>query len=121
MLLTVGERVWQDFDPRLARMGTGWAGGIALTEDLCGAVAAAVMLIGARHGRVTLEDSDQECLRLVQEFRARFERELGSLLCRDLKPGPFGPESHRRCAAIVRRATDILLDLLNDDGGDAVT
>lgn len=116
MLLTVGERVWPGFGPWMARMGTGWAGGIAHAEELCGAVAAAVMLIGAKYGRAALQESDAKALRLVSELRKQFEQELGSLLCRDLRPGPFGPESHRKCAAVVRKATEILLDLLEGDG-----
>jgi len=117
-LLTVGERVWEDFDPNIARMGTGWAGGVANAAELCGAVAGAVMLIGAKHGRVTLDDEDTTCLRLVNKFRRRFEDELGSIQCYHFTKRRFNPENHRKCGAVVRKAMEILLELLEGDEGE---
>jgi C_GCAxxG_C_C family probable redox protein len=113
MLLAGGELVTEDFDPNIARMGTGWAGGVAHAGELCGAIAGAVMLIGLKHGRVTLDDSDTKALSLVTKFRKRFEADLGFTQCRDFTGGRFNPENHRRCAAVVRHAMEIALDMLD--------
>ena len=110
-----GPLVWEDFDPRIARMGTGWAGGVAHAEDLCGALAAGVMLIGAKHGRITLDDDDIVALAKVRRFREAFRQAHGSLHCRDIRIGPFSPAAHEACTAVVRQAMEALFDVLEDD------
>ena len=114
MLLAGGELVRDGFDLEIARMGTGWAGGIAHAGELCGALAGGILLIGLRHGRVTLDESDTKCLSLTTQFRKRFEEEAGFLQCRDFTGGRFNPENHRRCAAVVRTAMRIVLELLDE-------
>ena len=61
-----------------------FAGGIGNTGSVCGAVAGAVMAIGLKRGR---SDDMEEMLRtlgVAQEFRRRFEAEMGTISCREL-------------------------------------
>ena len=114
MLLAVGEARVDDFSPKLAKMGTGFGGGIGRSADLCGAVAAGVMLIGLLHGRVALEENETVCARKSRKFHDRFADELGFTICYDFTKGKFRPAMHKRCEAIVEKATRILLEVLDD-------
>jgi C_GCAxxG_C_C family probable redox protein len=115
-MLAVGEYLDPSFDPNLARLGTGWGGGIGERARLCGAIAAGVMLIGHRHGRVELHEDDRLAQRLSGEFLERFEAEAGFTECRDRTGGVFSAVTHRRCGRVVSLAAEILIDLLEPEG-----
>ena len=74
-----------DIDTELIRrIAFGFAGGIGNTGAVCGAVAGAVMAIGLSGGPAdTMEEALNE-LKVVQEFRRRFESEMGTISCREL-------------------------------------
>ena len=68
----------------IPRIAFGFAGGIGNTGAVCGAVTGAVMAIGLKIER---GDTMEEALRtfgVVQEFRRRFEAEMGTISCREL-------------------------------------
>jgi C_GCAxxG_C_C family probable redox protein len=68
----------------IPRIAFDFAGGIGNTGAVCGAVAGAVMAIGLKLGR---PDSMEDALRRLavpQEFRRRFEAEMGTINCREL-------------------------------------
>lgn len=68
----------------LSRAASGFAGGLGNTGSVCGAVVGAVMAIGLKRGRAdTMEEGLRE-LAVVREFRHRFEREMGTISCREL-------------------------------------
>jgi len=48
----------EDFglDLELSRIPQGFGAGIACTDDICGAVSGAIMVIGHRYGRIKTED-----------------------------------------------------------------
>lgn len=70
-----------EFIPRIA---FGFAGGFGNTGAVCGAVCGAVMAISLKtEKRETLEDG-LRTLAVVQEFRRRFEAEMGTISCREL-------------------------------------
>ncbi|MBD3174518.1 MAG: hypothetical protein GF320_05035 [Armatimonadia bacterium] len=117
-MLAVGEYLDPGFDPRLARLGTGWGGGIGERARLCGAVAAGVMLIGYRRGRTEPHEDDQLAQRLSGELLERFEAEAGFTECRDRTGGVFNATTHRRCGRIVTIAAEIIMDLLEPEGAD---
>jgi len=51
-MLAVGGHVLGNLDPRFVRMATGFAGGVGESkQEMCGALSAGVMLIGALYGR----------------------------------------------------------------------
>jgi len=71
-------------DDVIRRIAFGFAGGMGNTGAVCGAVIGAVMAIGLERGRAdSMEDALRE-LAVVQEFRRRFEAEMGTISCREL-------------------------------------
>ena len=115
MMLAVGERVLGELDPRLVRMSTPFAGGVAGTkEEMCGALSGGLMVIGALHGRANLSDSEGEALRVAASYRERFAAAMG-----DTAFGPIYEQHHPldgtgSCAPVVERAASMLLDLLDE-------
>ena len=68
----------------IPRIASGFAGGIGNTGAVCGAVVGAVMAIGLKKDR---GDTMEDWLRLssvAQEFRRRFEAEMGTISCHEL-------------------------------------
>lgn len=67
--------------PRIASL---FAGGIGNTGAVCGAVIGGVMAIGLKQERgKTMEDMLRN-FAVAQEFRRRFEDEMGTINCREL-------------------------------------
>ena len=114
MLLTVGEHVMGDLEPRCVRMATGLAGGVGNTQqEMCGALSGGVLIIGGLLGRISLSESDRPALTLATRCRRRLLAEFGDTQCARLRemavcvPGGLGS-----CAVLVERAATILLQLL---------
>jgi len=112
----VGRAVIPGFDPSLARIGTGFVGGIANGGGVCGTVAGAVVIIGLLVGRCGHGEDARRCLRLTRKYRERFTRELGSLDCRDLAKRTCGFINHRACARLVAKGIILLMELLVEEG-----
>jgi len=70
-----------DLIPRIA---TPFAGGMARSGEVCGAVVGALMCIGVKHGRDEVGQSDDKAQGLSGEFLRRFRDEMGSIQCREL-------------------------------------
>jgi C_GCAxxG_C_C family probable redox protein len=68
----------------LLRAACGFAGGLGNTGFICGSVVGAVMAIGLKRGRPDSEEGSLREARLLQEFRRRFEAEMGTISCREL-------------------------------------
>lgn len=68
----------------IPRIAFGFAGGIGNTGSVCGAVAGAVMAIGLKQDRGEAMEESLRILAIGQEFRRRFEKEMGSINCREL-------------------------------------
>lgn len=68
----------------IPRIAFGFAGGIGNTGDVCGAVAGAVMAIGLHQERGETMEESLRTLAIAQEFRRRFENEMGTINCREL-------------------------------------
>jgi C_GCAxxG_C_C family probable redox protein len=66
------------------RIATAFGGGIGRTGAVCGAVIGGTMAIGLRHGREQASQPRDQAYALAQEFRRRFEDEMGSISCREL-------------------------------------
>ena len=113
ILLAVGPHYLGEVDPLALRMTTPFAGGIAGThEELCGALAGGVMLIGALYGRTDAHTNDDFCMDLVKDFRAAFRKEFGYTCCQDLKDNWVGKPGQENCALLVEKAAGILIDIL---------
>ncbi len=68
------------------RLACGFGGGLQ-SGEVCGAVAAAVMIIGLKYGNALAADklSKKRCYEKTGEFIAAFKSHHGSILCRDLR------------------------------------
>ena len=83
MLLAVCQEL--GIESRLVpRIATAFGGGIGRTGAVCGAVVGGTMAIGLRHGREEASQSRDRAYTLGQEFRRRFEEEMGTISCREL-------------------------------------
>ena len=112
-MLAVGGHLLDHLALRIVRMATGFAGGVGDTQqEMCGALSAGVMIMGALHGRNSLEESDWQALDLATCYRQRFAAELDATRCGHLYERVHTPGGLGSCALVVERATLILLELL---------
>ena len=112
-MLAVGGHVLGDLDPRTVRMTTGFAGGVGGSkQELCGALSAGVMVIGALHGRSSLEEDSGPARQLATHYRERFAAELGATHCGALYEQMHAPGGPGSCSSVVERAARILLELV---------
>ncbi len=69
---------------QIPKIASGFGSGLARQGSVCGAVAAAVMALGLKYGRVRPTQSRTPTYRRVQALCRRFQRKYGSIYCRDL-------------------------------------
>jgi C_GCAxxG_C_C family probable redox protein len=109
----------------IPRIASGFGGGIGGTGAVCGAVTGAVMAIGLEHGRDFEVEDRLGAWRLAQEFRRRFEAEMGHIGCRELTGADLSTEEGRKqyrssdrpiyvCLRAGGIAYEIVLDLLKE-------
>jgi C_GCAxxG_C_C family probable redox protein len=109
----------------IPRIAFGFGGGIGNTGAVCGAVVGAVMAIGLKIERGDTMEEGLRALRVVQEFRHRFEAEMGTISCRELTGADLttedGIEQFMRseipqtvCFPAVSIAYQSVVDLLKD-------
>jgi C_GCAxxG_C_C family probable redox protein len=113
VLLAVGEQLLGDeFDRRLVAVANGFGGGVAGTrEELCGALAGGIVLLGYLHGRTDNVGSDDPVYERAKAFRERFLGVFGDTICRKLRDeGPYGPDGPSSCRNLVGEAARILLE-----------
>ena len=115
-MLAVGGRVLGHLDPRIVRMTTGFAGGVGGSkQEMCGALSAGVMIIGALHGRSSPEEDSEPARQLATRYRERFAAELGTTRCGPLYEQVHAPGGSGSCSVVVERAARILLELLAEE------
>jgi len=78
------------------RIASGFGGGIGGTGAVCGAVVGAVMAIGLKRGRDEPSEDRFGTWGLVQEFRRRFEAEMGHICCHELTGMDLSTEEGRK-------------------------
>jgi len=112
-------------DEVLRRVAFGFAGGIGNTGAVCGAVAGAVMAIGLKLGRPDAIEEVLHRLAVPQEFRRRFEVEMGDITCRGLTGADLSTAEAREqymssdipqtvCFPAVGVAYRLVVDLLKE-------
>lgn len=89
--------VCQEFDPKvengiIPHIAYGFAGGIGNTGSVCGAVIGAVMAIGLKLERGDTVEEALRALKVVREFRRRFETETETISCRELTGADLSTE-----------------------------
>jgi C_GCAxxG_C_C family probable redox protein len=117
VLGAVGPEVIPDWSPAYLRLANGFAGGLGGSqEELCGAAAGAIMVIGARFGREALQD-DALAQRLSKAFRERFLADLGETRCGPLRQNVVKVQGGLgSCDVVCERAAMVLLELLSEAG-----
>jgi C_GCAxxG_C_C family probable redox protein len=107
------------------KVACGFGAGMGRKQEVCGAVAGGIMVLGLRHGRGTADGrSVTEALYpMTREFMDAFAVRNGSYLCRDLLSGCelTSEEGQRRfkedgllekvCKPCVRSAAEILQEM----------
>jgi len=115
-MLAVGEYALGDVDERTQRMTTGFSGGVGDERRyLCGAFSAGVMIIGALYGRTQPDVDETMCFIKVRQYRDRFEGQLGSVTCLELRAELYGSGGLEPCSVLVEKAVKILLEVLDEE------
>lgn len=67
------------------RISAGFGGGIAMNQEICGALSGAIMLIGCRYfDSNDVKESKELVYQKVNNFLSEFHRIHGSIKCKDL-------------------------------------
>jgi len=118
----------EDFglDRELAfRISQGFGAGIAYTDDICGAVSGAIIVIGLRYGRIKADDIEakEKTYAVIFEFIQEFKKRNSSVTCTGLLGYNLsnmeqvtevkkGKVVMARCPAFVRDAVEIVEKLV---------
>jgi C_GCAxxG_C_C family probable redox protein len=123
VVLVAGLRGFATSSELAPRIATGFGGGLSRTQSLCGALAGGVLVLGAVHGRNTLEDDRTRIVREVQQLVHGFRSRFGSDNCFALTGLDFNtPEGmqvyrervHAKCREYVRYVLEVLHELAGD-------
>ncbi|MBQ8860228.1 MAG: C_GCAxxG_C_C family protein [Ruminococcus sp.] len=110
-----------DFDTAM-KLSSGFGGGMGRLREVCGAVSGMFMVFDMKYGYISPDDKlgKKELYCHIQELARRFERENGSIICKELlglteKKSEPTPEDRtneyykkRPCAELVKIAADIV-------------
>ena len=118
------------FEPETAaRLASSLGGGMGRLREVCGAVSAALLVLGLVCGYSDPGDQEAKTLHYqrVQEYARRFREANGSIICRELledvpvtpgdAPEARTPEyyAQRPCPQLVRQAAAILDEMLAEE------
>lgn len=126
VLLTMFEH-WNGKNEVIPKIATAFGGGIGRCGSVCGALTGGVMALGIKYG--TNEPSLEKRLKayeLAQKFYERFEKQHGSVLCRELigynlsNPAELEYANNakvfeEKCTNFVRKAVENLMELCEHD------
>ncbi len=113
VMLTVGEQTLGSLDPRILKITSIFAGGLAGTrQELCGALSSGAMIIGMLYGRSRLGEDEQLARQMVKTYRERFLAEFGTTQCSPLRDRHAAPDGSTNCGPVVERAAMLLQELL---------
>ncbi|SFR00934.1 C-GCAxxG-C-C family protein [Desulfoscipio geothermicus] len=106
-----------DIDPTLARMFTGFGGGLGHAGCMCGALTASAAMLGLLKGRISASEDRDGCYKLTQELHDRFEQKFSATCCRVLNPHPFDTKEHlKNCLKITGNTAKLLTEYLMEKG-----
>ena len=134
VLESVVNLVETGFPKEILKLATGFGGGIGLYGDTCGAIAGAILAVGAVHGRSALPEGEPKeasklaalelygkpgLYRLFNQIPNRIKDKFGSTLCRDLTQpwkGAWLCRDHAvHCREIITEAAKIAAELVLSD------
>ncbi len=122
VLLTMFEH-WRGENELIPKIATAFGAGIGRCGSICGALTGGVMVIGMKYGTdEPLVEKRLKAYELASRFYKRFEKQHGSVLCRELigynLSNPEELEKARKanvfekkCVDFVRNAMEALVEL----------
>jgi C_GCAxxG_C_C family probable redox protein len=124
MLTVFGEAYGLDME-LVSRLGRPLGGGMGRSGRTCGAVTAAVLILGLANDHPDEAEARKLCFHRVQRLFERFARRHGSAECRDLLGSDWDTAEglkrileenlvKTRCPAFVRDTAAILEEILRD-------
>jgi C_GCAxxG_C_C family probable redox protein len=120
-------------DGEAFRAASAFAGGVARMGETCGALSGGIMAIGLAYGREKLEDTMHshgyaKAMELSIKLCERFEKEFGSVKCRDIQKSLFGRAfdlknprereefvkagGYEKCPEVVKKAAQFAAELI---------
>ena len=115
-MLVVGEHLLGEVDPMWVRMCTGLAAGVGFSrQELCGALSASVLLIGALYGRSDLLQTHDRATQAAARCRERFQAVWGATHCAPIRDQVASGGQPKPCTQVVERAVLILLEVLDEE------
>ncbi|MBN2172613.1 MAG: C_GCAxxG_C_C family protein [Bacteroidales bacterium] len=106
----------------IPRIATGFCGGIAHTNGMCGAVTGAVMALNLVYGRNHAGESKEKNYQAIQSFLNNFREKFGDISCPGLTGVDLSTEAghnlyskrnlHSKCTEYVEEATRLVLELI---------
>jgi C_GCAxxG_C_C family probable redox protein len=116
-MLAVGEHLLGEVSTGTFKMASIFAAGFAGTrQELCGALSAGAMVVGALYGRTRPGEDEQKARELVGRLRERFLAEFGTTQCAPIRQRFEVPGKTGFCAPVAERAVMMLLDVLGEAG-----
>jgi C_GCAxxG_C_C family probable redox protein len=107
------------------KVSSAFGGGMGHNDEMCGAVSGALMVVGMKHGRVRVDDTEakMKCYDLAGECIRRFKATYDSVQCTDLLGCDLSSEEGLKrareknlfstlCVSFVRDAALILEQIL---------
>ncbi len=97
------------------RIAAGFGGGMGRQQEVCGAVTAALMVIGCKSGSTTVDSFAKErTYAQVNDFSREFRQLHGSLLCRDILGCDISTVEGRRQVEEKRLSAVVCLPCVQD-------
>jgi C_GCAxxG_C_C family probable redox protein len=107
------------------RISQGFGAGIAYSDDICGAVSGAIMVVGLRYGRIRADDktAKEKTYTVVGEFLRQFKQNNDSVECtrllgynlsdpQQIAEAKKSKAVMARCPTLVRDAVEIVETLI---------
>ena len=107
------------------KISCGFGGGMGYSNEACGAVSGAVMLIGLKYGKYIESDkeSKEKTYKLVKKFTDNFRKEFGAVSCHDLLKFDLSKDDELKkaresgifkdlCPKLVRRSVELVEEIL---------
>ncbi|UCH31367.1 MAG: C_GCAxxG_C_C family protein [Candidatus Bathyarchaeota archaeon] len=122
-VLVTMQEFWKIEHPLEPKAASAFGGGIGMRGSLCGALTGGIIAIGLKFGSNEPKSIErEEAYMLASKFYTRFEKESGSLFCRDLiginLTNPKELETARKsnifqskCTYFIEKAIEILTNL----------
>nr|MBC7245237.1 C_GCAxxG_C_C family protein [Chloroflexota bacterium] len=106
-----------EIPPPVVKMASTLAGGLGGTrQELCGALNAGVMIIGALYGRTRPGEDEAVARELAARFRERFLTTFGTTQCAPIRARFETTGKSGFCAPVAEQAVLLLCTVLSEQG-----